>query len=58
MMTIDERIERLTDRVEGLVITAELHYKERQTDTENISALLRTAEIHAQRLDARQRGQL
>jgi hypothetical protein len=52
-MTIDERIERLTARVEGLVMTAELHQKELQslaafiqTDAENIRALARIAEIH------------
>ena len=52
-MTIDERIERLADRVEGLVMTAELHQKELQTlgvqlqtDAENIRALVRIAEIH------------
>ena len=53
VMTIDERIERLTARVEGLVMTAELHQKELQslaafiqTDAENIRALARIAEIH------------
>lgn len=30
-MTIDERIEPLTARVEGLVMTAELHQKELQS---------------------------
>ena len=63
-MTIDERIERLADRVEGLVMTAELHQKELdavgkrldtigsyiQTDAENIRALARIAEIHERRL--------
>jgi archaellum component FlaC len=59
MMTIDERIERLTARVEGLVMTAELHQKELQTigshiqaDAENIRALARIAEIHERRLEA------
>ena len=58
-MTIDERIERLTPRVEGLVMTAELHQKELQslgafirTDAENIRALARIAEIHERRLEA------
>ena len=52
-MTVDERIERLTERVEGLVMTAELHQKELhslgayiQADAENIRALARIAEIH------------
>jgi archaellum component FlaC len=30
-MTVDERIERLTERVEALVMTAELRQKELQT---------------------------
>jgi hypothetical protein len=38
--------------VEALVITAELHHKELQTDAENIRALARIAEIHEQRLEA------
>jgi len=63
-MTIDERIERLTERVEGLVMTAELHQKELQTiglhiqaDAENIRALARIAEIHERRLEAIEGGQ-
>ena len=51
VMTIDERIERLTERVEGLVMTAELHQRELQTDAENIRALARIAEIHERRLE-------
>jgi hypothetical protein len=51
-MIIDERIERLTARVEGLVMTAELHQRELQTDAENIRALARIAEIHERRLEA------
>ena len=58
-MTIDERIERLTARVEGLVMAAELHQKELQvlgafiqTDAENIRALARIAEIHERRLES------
>jgi archaellum component FlaC len=50
-MTIDERIERLTERVEVLVMTAELHQKELQADAENIRALARIAEIHERRLE-------
>lgn len=57
MMTIDERIERLTARVEGLVMTAELHQKELQTDAENIRALARIAEIHERRIEAIEDGQ-
>jgi archaellum component FlaC len=64
MMTIDERIERLTERVEGLVMTAELHQQELQTigshikaDAENIRALARIAEIHERRLEALEGGQ-
>lgn len=52
-MTIDERIERLAERVEGLVMTAELHEKELQTigsyiqaDAKSIRALARIAESH------------
>jgi hypothetical protein len=62
-MTIDERIERLTARVEGLVMTAELHQKELQslgafiqTDSENIRALARIAEIHVRRLESIENG--
>jgi hypothetical protein len=56
-MTIDERIERLAARVEGLVMTAELHQRELQTDAENIRALVRIAEIHERRLEALEDGQ-
>ena len=63
-MTIDERIERLTARGEGLVMTAELHQKELQslgafiqTDAENIRALARIAEIHERRLEAIENSQ-
>jgi hypothetical protein len=57
MMTIDERIERLTERAEGLLVTAELHQKELQADSENIRALARIAEIHERRLEAIEGGQ-
>lgn len=50
-MTIDERIERLTERGEGLVMTAQLQCKDRETDSENIRALARIAEIHERRLE-------
>jgi hypothetical protein len=64
MMTIDER-------VEALVMTAELHQKELeafgkrletlgsyiQTDAENIRALVRIAEIHERRLETLEGGQ-
>lgn len=63
-MTLDQRIERLTERVEGLVMTAELHQKELhslgayiQADAENIRALARMAEIHERRLEAMENGQ-
>jgi hypothetical protein len=56
-MTIDER-------VEALVMTAELHQKELdtlgsylQTDAEHIRALVRIAEIHERRLEALENGQ-
>jgi archaellum component FlaC len=62
-MSINDRIERLAERVEGLVMTAELHQKELQTlgshlqtigshlqtDAENIRALARIAGIHEHR---------
>ena len=41
-MTIDERIDQL-------IVTAELHQLELQTDAENIKALARIAEIHERR---------
>ena len=56
LMTIDERIEGLTERVEGLVMTAELHQRKLQTDAENIRALHRIAEIHERRLEVIERG--
>jgi hypothetical protein len=49
-MTIDER-------VEALVMTAELHQKELQADAENIRALARIAEIHERRLEALESSQ-
>jgi len=49
-VTIDER-------VEALVMAAELHQKELQADAENIRALARIAEIHERRLEALEGGQ-
>jgi hypothetical protein len=56
-MTIDERIERLGGRLDALVMTAELHQKELQADSENIRALARIAEVHERRLESLERGQ-
>jgi hypothetical protein len=61
-MTIDERIERLTERHEALTQSIELmhsDWQERwqavtaalQQDAENIRALVRIAEAHEQRID-------
>jgi archaellum component FlaC len=56
-MTIDERLDRLTERHEALTQTVELIAAELQTlrvlaqqDGENIRALVRLAEIHERRL--------
>jgi hypothetical protein len=49
-MTIDERLEKLTERHEALTQMAELMSRMRQQDGENIRALLRIAEIHEKRL--------
>ena len=49
-MTIDERLEKLTERHEALTQMAELMAKIRQQDGENIRALVRIAEIHEKRL--------
>jgi hypothetical protein len=49
-MTIDERLERLTDRHEALAQSVELLLKASQQDGENIRALARIAEIHERRL--------
>ena len=57
-MTLDERLERLTERHEALTQTAELMAMENsQRDRrlgeimEGIASLLHVAEIHEQRLD-------
>jgi hypothetical protein len=49
-MTIDERLEKLTERHEALTQAAELMAKMRQQDGENIRALVRIAEIREKRL--------
>ncbi len=56
-MTIDERLEKLTERHEALTLTVELVTADLQTlkalaqqDGENIRALARIAEIHERRL--------
>jgi hypothetical protein len=49
-MTIDERLERLTERHEALTQTIELLTRDVQVDAENIRALGRIAEIHDRRL--------
>ena len=56
-MTIDERLEKLTERHEALTQTVELITVDLQTlktlaqqDGENIRALVRIAEIHHERL--------
>ena len=56
-MTIDERLEKLTERHEALTQTVELITADLQTlkvlaqqDGENIRALARIAEIHERRL--------
>jgi HD superfamily phosphodiesterase len=43
-MTIDERLEELTERHEALTQMAELMSRMRQQDSENIRALVRIAE--------------
>jgi hypothetical protein len=49
-MTIDERLEALTERHEALTQSAELLLRETRADAENIRALARIAEIHERRL--------
>ena len=63
-MTIDERIELLGARVEGLVMTAELHQRELQTlggylqsVAARISTLADIAEIHERRIESVERNQ-
>jgi hypothetical protein len=61
-MTIDERLDRLTERHEALTESLELMHRDWQErwaaistavqqDAENIRALARIAEIHEHRLD-------
>jgi hypothetical protein len=45
-MTIDERLEKLTERHEALTQTVELMALMQKQDAENIRALARIAEIH------------
>ena len=56
-MTIDERLEKLTERHEALTMNLELLHRDvqdlkavSQQDGENIRALARIAEIHERRL--------
>ena len=56
-MTIDERLEKLTERHEALTVNLELLHRDvqdlkavAQQDGENIRALARIAEIHEKRL--------
>ncbi len=63
-MTIDERLERLTERHEALTQTVELTTAEnRQRDQrmseimEGIARLLHVAEIHEQRLERLEGGE-
>ena len=45
-MTIDERLEKLTERHEALAQTVELMVAMHRQDGENIRALVRITEIH------------
>ena len=56
-MTIDDRLERLTERHEALTLNVELLTRDVETlravvekDAENVRALARIAEIHERRL--------
>lgn len=49
-MTIDERLERLTERHEALSQSVEMLLVAVREDSENIRALARIAEIHEHRL--------
>ena len=49
-MTIDERLEKLTEGHKALTQMAEQMAKMRQQDSENIRALVRVAEVHEKRL--------
>jgi uncharacterized protein HemY len=63
-MTIDERLEKLTERHEALTQTVELIAamqlaltRDVQQDSENIRALARIAEIHDRRLTEMEGGE-
>jgi hypothetical protein len=63
-MTIDERLEKLTERHEALTINLELLHRDVtdlktvvQQDGENIRALARIAEIHEKRLSELEGGE-
>jgi hypothetical protein len=56
-MTIDERLEKLTERHEALTQMAELMSRIRQQDGENIRALVRIAEIREKRLTGIEGGE-
>ena len=49
-LTIDERLEKLTERHEALAQSVEILLKNSEQDGENIRALARIAEIHERRL--------
>jgi hypothetical protein len=49
-MSIDERLEKLTERHEALAQSVELLLSAVREDSENIRALARIAEIHERRL--------
>jgi hypothetical protein len=49
-MTMDERLDRLTERHEALTQSVELLLAAVERNTEHISALVRIAEIHERRL--------
>jgi archaellum component FlaC len=63
-MTIDERLEKLTERHEALTQSVELLHRDVQglyalvqQDSENIRALARIAEIHERRLTGIEGGE-
>jgi len=63
-MTIDERLEKLTERHEALTMNLELLHRDVQDlktvvqqDGENIRALARIAEIHEKRLTGIEGGE-
>jgi len=49
-MTVDERLEKLTERHEALAQSVEILLSAVREDSENIRALARIAEIHEHRL--------